>query len=260
VGLIALQIFCSAMDLEVRISAATPDQQPPGPVEPPHKPAQQGTKIALTVGIDFLLHGQYEYTTRVMMPDGSAYNYSGKQGASGGTLLLGAAITPRAALRRMTFGFNLETGGLESWAHSVIPSGTTTPFSQSSLDSQLRRDLAGRSPWSAVVAPYIEHEVGFFLENRVRLGYQYWRQTGSASGSFRVQDNLRSPLAGYDIRFANSAHLIRVSFNNYTSLDDTDAGSGSTKRKTGFLRQAGLQVGTNKTVTVFLAVGPLWSF
>lgn len=212
------------------------------------------------VGVNFLLHGRYNYDTRVTMPDGSVFNYSGKQGASGGTFLLGAAVTPRAALRRITLGVNWEAGGLQSWVHSVIPDGIVTPFSRNSLDLQLRRDLAGRSPWGGAVAPYIEHEVGFFLENRVRLGYQYWRQIGSASGSFRVADTPRSQFAGYDIRFSNSAHLIRISVNNFTSQDDANGGSNSTRRLSGLLRQAGLQIGTNKTVTLFVTVGPSWSF
>lgn len=254
------QLFCSLAVLNLPVSAARPDQEPPPPVEPPHKPAQQGTRVTLVVGVNFLLHGQYQYNTTVTMPDSSVFNYSGKQGSSGGTLLFGAAVTPPAAARRMTLGIDLQAGGLEAWAHSVIPSGTATPFSQSSLDSQIRRDLAGRSPWGTVIAPYIEHEVGFFLESRIRLGYQYWRQMGSAGGSFRVENSLRSQLAGYDVHFANSTHLIRVSFNNFTFLDDTGTGSSHENRKSGFLKQAGLQIGTNKSVMVFVAVGPLWTF
>jgi hypothetical protein len=193
------------------------------------------------------------------MPDGQALSYSGRQGSSGGTVLLGTSVTPRGALRRMTFGVTWNTGGLESWSHSVIPSGTATPFSQSNLNAQIRRNAAGRSPWQSSISPYVEHELGFLLESKLRIGYQYWRQTGHYRGAFPVDELARSRIGGYDVRFSNSAHMLRLSINSYTSLDDPDANPNS-KRRAGFVREAGLQIGTHNSVTVFVAVGPSWSF
>jgi hypothetical protein len=53
--------------------------------------------------------------------------------------------------------------------------------------------------------------------------------------------------------------MLRLSINSYTSLDDPDANPNS-KRRAGFVREAGLQIGTHNSVTVFVAVGPSWSF
>jgi hypothetical protein len=233
---------------------------PPRPVEPPHKPAQQGTRFALLFGLNLFTYGQYGYNTAITMPDGRTLHYAGQQNASGGTFFTGAAITPPAALRRLTVGFTLNLGGLQSWTHPVIPSGVVTPFSQSNLSLQIQRNEALSSAWRPAVSPYIEHELGFLLKSRIRAGYQYWHQLGSSQGLFPV-DQSRSALADYNVQFLHSSHLIRLSLNNYTSLeDDTDTNSASQKRNPSFVRQAGLLIGTNNTVMVFIGLGPAWSF
>ena len=232
----------------------------PRPVEPPHKPVQPGTRFALLFGLNLFTYGQYGYNTAITMPDGSTLHYAGQQNASGGTFLVGAAITPPAALRRLTVGFTLNFGGLQSWTHPVIPSGVATPFSQSNLSSQLQRNEVLGSAWRPTVSPYIEHELGFLLKSRIRAGYQYWRQVGSSQGLFPI-DQSRSARADYNVQFLHSSHLMRLSLNNYTSLeDDTDTSSASQKRNPSFVRQAGLLIGTNNTVMVFISLGPAWSF
>ena len=240
----------------------TADEQsrPPRPVEPPHKPAQGGTRLALIFGLNLFTYGQYGYNTAITMPDGSTLNYTGKQNAPGGSFITGAAITPPAAFRRVTVGFTLNLGGLESWTRSVIPNGTVTPFSQSNLSLQIQRNAATGYGWRPVVSPYIEHELGFLLQSRIRAGYQYWHQTGSYAGSFPV-DQTRSAWADYNVRLLHSSHMIRLSINNRTSLeDDTDTRAAPKKRGPGFVRQAGLLVGTNRTVMLFIGLGPDWSF
>jgi hypothetical protein len=240
-------------------AAGPPDEQdrPPKQFEPPHKPAQSGTRLAVVFGLNLFTYGQYGYNTSVTMPDGSRLNYAGRQSASGGSFLTGAAITPPGAFRRLTMGFTLNLGGLSSWTRSPIPDGTTTPFSQSNLRSQVQRNAIFGYGWQPAISPYIEHELGFLLESRVRAGYQYWHQTGSYTGSFRV-DQPGSALAGYNIQLLHSSHLLRLSINNHTSLDD-DA-SPAKKQNPGFLRQAGLLIGTNHTVMLFIALGPDWTF
>jgi hypothetical protein len=241
-------------------SASGQERRPPRPIEPPHKPAQPGTRLAITFGLNLFTYGQYGYNTSVTMPDESALSYSGQQSAIGGSLLLGAAVTPPAALRRLTVGFTVNAGGLDSWRHPVIPSGTVTPFSQSNLNAQIQRSAALSYGWRPSVSPYIEHELGFLLASRVRAGYQYWHQSGSYQGSFPL-DQSRSTWADYNVRLLHSSHLIRLSINSHTSLDDdADARSTSKKQHPGFLRQAGVLVGTNHTVMVFIGVGPTWSF
>jgi hypothetical protein len=234
--------------------------RPVEPVEPPHKPAQQGTRLAVIVGINFFTYGRYAYKTAITMPDGSMLNYSGNQSALGGTLLFGAAVTPPAVLRRLTLGITVNGGGLDAWSHPVIPNGVETPFSQGNLNAQIRRNAALSYGWHPAISPYIEHELGFLLASRVRAGYQYWRQSGAYQGSFPI-DQTRSVWADYNIRLLHSAHLIRLSINNHTSLeDDTDTNPSAKKRGPGFLRQAGLLVGTNRTVMVFVGFGPSWNF
>jgi hypothetical protein len=240
----------------------TPDQQrrPPRPIEPPHKPVQPGTRIAVIFGLNLFTYGQYGYNTSVTMPDGRVLHYAGQQNAIGGTFLLGAALTPPAALRRLTVGFTLNAGGLDSWRHPVIPSGTVTPFPQSNLSAQIQRSAALNYGWRPSISPYVEHELGFLLASRVRVGYQYWHQSGTYQGSFPV-DQSRSAWADYHVQLLHSSHLIRLSLNNHTSLDDdADARSTSKKQHPGFLRQAGVLIGTNHTVMVFIGVGPTWSF
>jgi hypothetical protein len=236
-----------------------PKQRPSKPVEPPHKPAQRGTRVTLLVGFNFLAHGSYGYDTRVSMPDGQTFAYSGKQSSSGATVFLGAAVTPRGAFRRMTFGVTLNTGGLESWNHSVVPSGAFTPFSERNLNEQIWRDAVGRAPWQSSFSPYVEHELGFLLENKIRIGYQYWHQTGSYRGAFPIDESPPSPIGGYDVRFSNSAHMLRLSINSYRPFDDSDTNPKS-RQRSGLVKEVGLQIGSNNSVSLFVSVGPSWSF
>ena len=232
----------------------------PRPVEPPHKPIQRGTRLTLLVGLNLLTYGQYGYNTAVTLPDSRTLQYTGKQSSSGGTVFVGTAITPPAAFRRFTIGLTVEVGGLESWTHSVIPNGVTTPFSEDNLNRQIQRSAINGYPWRLSISPYVEHELGFLLASRVRAGYQYWRQSGSIAGVFPV-DSTNSAIANYNVHFLHNSHLVRLSINNHTSLDEgTETSQASQKRGTGFVRQAGLLVGTNRTVMLFVGFGPAWSF
>jgi hypothetical protein len=240
-----------------------PQTSSPRPIKPPHKPVQHGTQLALFIGFNFFTYGQYGYNTAITMPNGATLNYSGKQSAPGGTLLVGAAIRPPSALRRFTLGFTLNAGGLNAWSNPVIPSGAQTPFSQGNLNAQLRRSAALRYGWSPAISPYVEHDLGFLSASRIRAGYQYWHQSGSYQGSFPTEPSRSSPSAEYNVRLSHSSHLIRLSINNQMSFEDDDdptSTATSAKRTFGFVRQAGLLVGTNQTVMVFVGFGPAWSF
>lgn len=259
---IVVLAVCASLLVAGTLKAAgppAPDKQdrPPRPVEPPHKPVQAGTRLAVVFGLNLFSYGQYGYNTAITMPNGATLPYNGKQSASGGSFLTGAAITPPGAFRRLTAGFTLNLGGLSAWTHTPIPNGVTTPFSQSNLGTQIQRNAIFGYGWRPAISPYVEHELGFLLESRVRVGYQYWRQRGSYSGSFRV-DQPGSALANYDVQVLHSSHLLRLSINNHTSLDDET--SPSKKQNPGFLRQGGLLIGTNHTVMVFIALGPDWTF
>lgn len=236
-----------------------PPQRPPKPIEPPHKPAQQGFRLTATIGFGVLANGKYRYNTTVTMPDGSVLNYDGAQRSSGGTLSLGAAATPGGALRRLTMGFELSFGGLETWAHPVIPPGSVTPFSQSNLNSQFAQRSLASSPRPPFISPYIEHDIGSILQSRIRLGYQYLTTGESYSGSFAA-DQSGSIQAKYSVRFSQASHMIRVSVHNDTWLDDTDRDHVPPKRRFGFAQQAGVLIGTDRSVVVFVRTGPVWIF
>ena len=236
-----------------------PPRREPRPIEPPHKPVQRGTQVGIILGLDFLTYSRYAYNTTVNLPDGNVFNYTGRQNSTGGTFFTGAAVTPPAALRRVTVGITLNVGGVESWAHSVIPSGAVTPFSQRSLNSEVQRRLVYGYPWRPSISPYIEHELGSVLENRLRIGYQYSHQTGSNRGSF-APDDTGPASAQYSVKFSNSSHLVRLSLNSRTSLDDSDENPNAPRRRFAFVQQAGLLAGTNRTITLFLSFGPAWSF
>lgn len=260
---IAVLAVCASLLAAGTLQAAgppTPDDpkdHPPRPIEPPHKPVQAGTRLAVVFGLNLFAYGQYAYNTAVTIPGSSALNYAGKQNASGGSFLTGAAITPPGAFRRLTGGFTLNLGGLAAWTHTPIPNGVTTPFSQSNLSTQIQRNAIFGYGWQPAISPYVEHELGFLLESRVRAGYQYWHQQGSYSGSFAV-DQPGSAVAGYNVKVVHSSHMLRLSINNHTSLDDES--SPSKRQNPGFLRQGGILVGTNHTVMVFIALGPDWTF
>jgi len=233
-------------------------QRPPKPIEPPHKPAQQGFRLTVPIGFSFTQNVKYRYNTTVTMPDGSVLDYSGAERSSAGTLSLGLTATPGGALRRLTIGFDLNFGGLEMGGDPVIPPGSVTPFSQSNLNSQVAQSMASSS-WHPFVSPYIEHELGSILQNRIRLGYQYWSSAESYNGSFAADQSGSIP-AKYRVRFSQASHMIRVSVHNDTWLDDTYTDQVPPKRRFGFAQQAGVLIGTDGSVVVFVGVGPAWIF
>jgi hypothetical protein len=254
-GIVLTAAPCCAADPP----AQEPPQHPPRPIEPPHKPVQQGTRLAIIAGLNLLGSGHYGYNTQVRLVDGRAFNYGGTQSSAGATLFMGGAVTPPSKFRRLTLGITLQFGGLEPFNHPVIPTGTATPFSQTNLNLQVARKSLNAFPWRPIPSPYLEHELGSLLGSRLRLGYQYWRATGSFAGSFPADQSGANP-ANYHVKLSQSSHLIRLSINNHTSFDDPDIDAGAARRKTGFVQQAGLLIGTGPTVIVFVAVGPAWTF
>jgi len=220
---------------------------------------QQGFRFAATTGLTFIANGKYNYDTTVITPDGSTLRYSGSQRTPGGTLSLGAAASPGGALRRFTFGFDLNFGGLSVAGHSVVPAGSATPFSQNNLNSQVAaRSLVG-SRWRPFISPYVEHEIGSILQNRVRLGYQYFNTSALINGSFAVNQP-RSIQANYSVRFSQASHMIRLSVHNDSWFDDTEPDQAPPKRRTGIIQEGGVLVGTDASIVVFVKVGPVWTF
>jgi hypothetical protein len=243
-------------------STPASDQSHPRPVTPPHRSLEQGFRLAVVAGLNFLPLAGYSYDTRVVLPDGRQLNYAGTQNAPGGTLFLGVAITPRGPFRRLTLGANFNGGGLESWARPVIPNGVSAPFSQQSLGLAIQRKYGYHSAWHPLISPYIEHELRFLFGNRLRIGYQYWRQRGSYSGFFTVSEASQAS-AEYNVGLRYSSHLVRLSLDNYTWLDDADGdvtGSQRSKRKSGLVQQAGVLAGTHGTVIIFVDIGACWRF
>jgi len=209
--------------------------------------------------LTFIANGKYSYNTAITMPDGSALGYQGVQRSSGATLSMGAAATPGGALRRITLGFDLNFGGLDVAGHPVVPPGSATPFSQTNLTSQVAQRLLISSHWHPFVSPYIEHEIGSILQNRVRLGYQYLNTAASITGSFAV-DQSRSNQARYSVRLSQGSHMVRLSVHNDSWLDDTETGQAPPKRRSGIIQQGGVLIGTDGALVVFVRVGPVWTF
>jgi hypothetical protein len=232
-------------------------QRPPKPIEPPHRPAQQGFRLTATVGLTLIGNGKYSYNTTLTMPNGSAFNYNGTQRSAGGTLSLGVAATPPGALRRFTMGFDLNFGGLDVWGHSVVPTGAATP--QPNLNTRIGQQSITGPPWQPFVSPYIEHELGKIFQNRIRVGYQFWQASGSYNGSFAV-DRLGSTQANYNVRFSQTSNMIRLSVHNDTWLDDSETSRVPPKRRSGLLQQGGVLIGTDGSLVVFMGVGPVWTF
>jgi hypothetical protein len=194
------------------------------------------------------------------MPGGAALNYSGVQRSVGGTLAMGASATPGGAFRRLTLGFDLNFGGLGLAGRSVVPPGSVTPFSQDNLNAQVTQGSLVSSHWHPFVSPYVEHEIGSILQNRVRLGYQYLGTTASNSGSFAVGQS-RSVQGRYSVQFSQSSHMVRLSVHNDTFFDDSDMDhSPPPRRRSGVVQEAGLLVGTDGSVVAFVKIGPVWTF
>jgi hypothetical protein len=243
-------------------SNAASDQDHPPPVKPPRTPQDQGFRIAITAGINGFLTASYGYETRITMPDGRQLLYQGTQTAPGGTMSGGVEITPPGAFRRFTIGVNLNGGGLQSWARPVTPSDAATPFSLQNLQLAILSTSLNATGWGLGFSPYLEHELGHLLGNRLRLGYQYWNQSGSYKGSFFPTPGSRI-LAGYDVQLNYSSHLVRLTMHNFTSLDDSDInlpGSHRSRRRYGVVQEIGMLGGTHGTFMIFVAVGPFWSF
>jgi len=235
-------------------------QRPPKPITPPHRPVQQGFRFTATFGFNFLMNGNYSYNTSVTTPSGNTFNYSDMQRSAGGTMSLGAAMTPGGSFRRVTFGFDLNFGGLSVAGHSVIPPGSNPPFSQDNLNTQITRATLVGSHWHPFVAPYIEHDIGSIFDNRVRLGYEYFRTSGSADGLFPIGPS-RTLLGSYSVHFSQNSHLVRLAVHNDTWLDDSDIDHAPPpRRRSGVVQEGGLLVGTDGSVVVFVRVGPVWTF
>jgi hypothetical protein len=242
-------------------SSPVPDQSRPRPVEPPRRPRDQSIRLALVGGLNILAWGKYSYATRVSTPGGQQLDYAGTQGSLGVTLFAGGAVTLPGGLRRLTVGANINLGGLAALGRPVIPDRVSTPFSKQALQDEIQRKYWNRVAWHPSLSAYIEHDLGIFDRARWRIGYQFWRQSGSFEGSF-------SPIPGspahaeYDVRLRHSSHLVRVSLNSYINLDDEDtyAVSGRSTGKSGLVRQVVVLAGTHQTVMVCVGIGPFWRF
>jgi hypothetical protein len=236
------------------------DRKDPPPLKPSNEPRARGSRLAFVVGVDLLPWANYGYETRVNLPDGQQLQYSGRDGAPGVTLFAGGSFTLPRALRRITVGASIAAGGLNSQQRAVIPSGVSTLFSQRNLQNDLRNRYSFTPGWHSVFSPYIEHEVGSFGENRVRAGYQYWKQTGSYTGVFVPTDG-SSALAAYNVRLKLSSHLVRVSVNQFLDLGSSDSDTNTPhrpRRQSGMIRQWGVMVGTHGTIMIFVGIGPFW--
>ena len=252
-GLFAVGLPATGADAE------TEDRREPKPVKPPHEAVGQGFRLSFLVGISgHVAPARYSYSTRIGLPGGQQLNYADSRTAPGGFVLAGLQLTPPRAFRRFTVGVSFGAGGLASWLKTPVPSGVSTPFSQDNLLLAIQRRYIFRTGWHPSISPYIEHELGNFLGNRFRIGYQYWRQSGEYQGTFIPNDGSRA-LATYDVHLRHSAHLVRFSINNLTELDNTPL-NGPQKQRSGFIQQAGILFGTNRTVTVFFGIGPFWDF
>lgn len=262
-ALVLLLIMTGAVLMPFSLQAQNlprePGQRPPKPIAPPHKPLQQGFRVTATIGFNFFANGKYNYNTTVTMPDGSALSYRGTQRSSGGTLSLGAAATPGGALRRFTLGFDLNFGGLNVAGQPVVPSGSITPFSQDNLNSRVAQRSLISSHWRPFVSPYIEHEIGSILQNRIRLGYEYLNTAASDGDSFAVNQS-RSIQARYSVQFSQTSHMIRLSAHNDTWFDDTETDKAPPKRRSGIVQQGGVLIGIDGSLVVFVRVGPVWTF
>jgi hypothetical protein len=234
--------------------ASDPDK--PRPVKPPREPRSRGSEVSLQVGIGLLANGRYAYVTRVSQPGAYDLQYNGNQRAPGLGIFAGGAFTLPGRFRRITLGGTISAGGPDSKDRPVIPSGASPPFSMQNLNSDIQARYSRRLGWGVALAPFIEHDVGFFHERRVRAGYQFWSQAGSHTGSF--PPNNGAPVANYDVRLSLRSHLVRVSVNEYVAFQEERDPSRRPRRRSGIIEQWGFVVGTHQTVMIFAAIGPFW--
>jgi hypothetical protein len=261
-GLIGMALCTSLADMSASSQinqAPESTQRGPREVKPPRKPLEQGFQTALLFGINILPHATYGYNTRIILPDGRQLQYAGSQSAPGVTVFAGGSVTFPGVLRRVTLGIHWNAGGLSSATRPVIPEGTPTPFSKQNLQNALQSQHSSGTGWHAGFSPYVEHEIWRFSEISLRVGYQYWRQTGGYQGTFSPN---QIGVAGYDVAMKHSSQMIRVSLNHSLYFKDT---YGTTDRfqpvrKSGLIRLMGVAAGTHKTITVFFAIGPIWEF
>ena len=232
------------------------DPKKPRPVKPPREPRSRGSEVSFQVGIGLLANASYAYNTRVSQPGAYDLQYAGSQRAPGLALFAGGAFTLPGRFRRITVGGAINAGGPDSKDRPVIPSGASPPFSTQNLYSDIQARYSRRLGWGVAFAPFIEHEIGFFHERRVRAGYQLWSQAGSHTGSFAPNNG--APAANYDVRLNLQAHLIRVSFNEYVAFQEERDPSRRPRRRSGIIEQWGFMVGTHQTVMIFAAIGPFW--
>ena len=239
-------------DLAAPISAQpaeTSSKRQPSEVKPPREPENQRIRLGLTIGIDVLPWVDYSYRTTVLA-NGREYQYTGKGGAPGIALSASAAVTLPGKLRRLTVGGVIQGGGLYTVNQAVAPADASVPFSTQNLQQAIRAQHPFGEGWHTSVSPYIEHDIATMGDNKLRLGYQYLTQTGSYDGLF-YQSKLGGVTAAYDVQLQYQSHLVRFSWTNYVG----SAGG----HKTGLLRQMGICAGTNKTILIFFAIGPLWT-
>lgn len=228
-------------------------------VKPPRTPSNQGFRVAIMAGINILAWSDYRYSTSVNLSQAEQFNYLGGRGAPGVTVFGGAAVSLPGALRRLTVGAHFDAGGLYSLSRSVIPDGAATPFSAQNLQSAIQLQHTFGQGWNPGFAAYVEHDIGTLFDSRLRAGYQYWRQSGSYTGTF--PPNFNSFPAGYNVELNDSSQMIRVSLNNDLFAKDIYGNpQRRARRKTGLVRQAGIAVGTHKTIMVFFGIGPVWAF
>lgn len=239
-------------------SGPAPDRKQPPPLRPSREPNERGLRVALLIGMNFFPRAGYAYDTRISLPDGERLQYRGREGSPGVTLFGAAAATLPGPLRRITLGAGINAGGLYSRQRRVIPAGAATTFSKENLQSNIREAYANNPAWNTGFSPYIEHNFGTFRGSRVRIGYQYWEQSGSYTGSFAPTSSSRG-LAGYDVRLTLRSHLARILANGYLNLEDSDTDPNTpqrSQRKSGLIRQWGVLIGTHGTLVVFAAIGP----
>jgi hypothetical protein len=255
-------LFCVSLADMPASGQTSPEstQRRPEEVKPPRKPSEVGFQAGLIFGINVLVPTSYNYNTRITLPDGQQLQYSGSHTSAGVTAALGGSLTFPGALRRLTVGVNVDAGGLDSAGASVIPENTATPFSQQNLQKAVETQQPFGMGWHPGITSYVEHDIWRVSESRVRIGYQYWRQSGAYHGTFAPGP---FGIAAYDIAMNDSSHMIRVSLNHNIYLNDVQGTTGSSSNsapRSGITRILGVTAGSHKTVMVFFAIGPLWAF
>jgi hypothetical protein len=240
----------------VSAGSEAPDEEKPSQVKPPRDARSRGSELSFLVGLGGLPTGSYEYDTRVTLPGTGKFQYSGRQRAPGFVFFGSGAFTLPRRLRRITVAATINLGGLAWASRPVIPSSVSPPFSKESLYSDIQGRYSSRPGWGIALSSFVEHDIGFFHEKRVRAGYQFWNQSGSYTGSFAATGS--GDPANYNGRLSLRSHLLRVSVNEYVDLQDDTERSGRAKRRSGMIQQWGFMLGSHQTIMLFVATGPFW--